>query len=298
MSETGLKCIRRRTGLDPELKSLPSNTYFDNLFTSLPLLKELKDRGYSATGTIRVNRIPNDIPLKSVAQMKKEPRGGMSSTTDSVNKITVVRWVDNAVVSAASTLCGTNPLHPVSRWSAKEKKRVSVSQPKLLDFYNRGMQGTDRMDQNVACYRIGVRIRKWWWPIFAWMIGITVQNAWLVFREKTPCPQLQFIRTVLQVYLKQAQQRPSAGLRRAVARGRNAQLLDDIRFDGMDHFVVPTEKQGTCSNCPSLSERAMKTFIWEAQLQDSSTSSIRPKTSPLRCWRQPIGDHVLASDDA
>ena len=29
--------------------------YFDNLFTTLPLLAELKNRGYNGTGTLRAN---------------------------------------------------------------------------------------------------------------------------------------------------------------------------------------------------------------------------------------------------
>ena len=35
------------------------NFYFDNLFITFPLLKELKDRNYGATGTIRTNRCKN-----------------------------------------------------------------------------------------------------------------------------------------------------------------------------------------------------------------------------------------------
>ena len=47
-------------------KSVPYNIYFDNLFNSFELLKELKDRNYIATGTIRANCL-----LKSVNVMKK-----------------------------------------------------------------------------------------------------------------------------------------------------------------------------------------------------------------------------------
>jgi len=36
-------------------QQLPFNFYFDNLFTGIDLLKELKKRGYGATGTMREN---------------------------------------------------------------------------------------------------------------------------------------------------------------------------------------------------------------------------------------------------
>lgn len=46
-----------------ELAKLPSHNgvkiYFDNFFTSLSLLRHLRQLGYYATGTIRANRIEN-----------------------------------------------------------------------------------------------------------------------------------------------------------------------------------------------------------------------------------------------
>ena len=27
------------------------------------------------------------------------------------------------------------------------------------------MGGVDRMDQNIDNYRMGVRLKKWWWPV-------------------------------------------------------------------------------------------------------------------------------------
>ena len=41
--------------LPEEKRLLPYIFYFDNLFATLPLLKELQDRNYGATGTIRAN---------------------------------------------------------------------------------------------------------------------------------------------------------------------------------------------------------------------------------------------------
>ncbi|XP_018575621.1 piggyBac transposable element-derived protein 3-like [Anoplophora glabripennis] len=51
------------------------NIYFDNLFTGLPLLYHLKERGYGATGTIRENRLPKTCPIidkKSAKKWKEE----------------------------------------------------------------------------------------------------------------------------------------------------------------------------------------------------------------------------------
>jgi len=74
--------------------------------------------------------------------------------------------MDNAVVTMASTDVGTENVSSVKRYSQKHKKHINVSRPKLIAQYNQYMGGTDQMDQNIATYRIGLRGKKWWWPIF------------------------------------------------------------------------------------------------------------------------------------
>ncbi|KAF2903652.1 hypothetical protein ILUMI_02519 [Ignelater luminosus] len=56
--------------LPDDKKSYPYHIVRDNLFTSLNLLRHLREREYSGTGTIRKNRI-----LPSHEQMKKMERG-------------------------------------------------------------------------------------------------------------------------------------------------------------------------------------------------------------------------------
>ncbi|KAH3815914.1 hypothetical protein DPMN_144451 [Dreissena polymorpha] len=38
------------------------------------------------------------------------------------------------------------------------------------------------MDQNINTYRIGIRINKWWWALFAFNLDMVVQNAWVLYR--------------------------------------------------------------------------------------------------------------------
>lgn len=71
----------------------------------------------------------------------------------------------------------------VLRYSAKEKQFVSIDQPALIKRYNNHMGGVDRMDQNVAAYRINVRTKKWWCPMFAFIIDVMAQNSWIFHRQ-------------------------------------------------------------------------------------------------------------------
>ena len=66
-------------------------------------MKSLQDIGYGPTGTRRENRYKK-CPFKVVATMKKEPRGTMEFVADSENKIMVCCWMDNSVVTIASTV--------------------------------------------------------------------------------------------------------------------------------------------------------------------------------------------------
>ena len=63
--------LKNIDALPEDKRLLPYNFYFDNLFTTFSLLKELKDRNYGATGTIRTNRCKN-CPLKLVDARKKQ----------------------------------------------------------------------------------------------------------------------------------------------------------------------------------------------------------------------------------
>ena len=77
---------------------------------------------------------------------------------------------------------GTNydvidPLDSVKRQSASEKKKVSVSRPRVYSSYNSGMGGVDLLDQATNNYRITIRGKKWWWVLFIHMLNVTMVNA-------------------------------------------------------------------------------------------------------------------------
>ena len=57
------------------VRDLPLRLYFDNLFTSLPLLTHLRERGYQTSGTVRENRLPADLPLDDKKEIMKSQRG-------------------------------------------------------------------------------------------------------------------------------------------------------------------------------------------------------------------------------
>ena len=46
-----------------------------------------------------------------------------------------------------------------------------------------GWRWIDRMDQNTAKYRVGVRSKKLWWPVFVFCVEAGIHNAWQIYQK-------------------------------------------------------------------------------------------------------------------
>lgn len=236
-----------------ELPKRNYSIYIDNYFTSLNLLQKLKSDGISCTGTIRANRVEK-APLKPIDKMKKEERGSYDHRTDDNTGLILVRWNDNSVVTVASNSVGVQPIAQAKRWSSAKKREVTIDQPYLISKYNSGMGGTDRMDQNVSQYRIRIRIKKWWWPLFAFIPDVVVQNAWLIYRqtpaaEHQPLSLLQFRRSIIQTYVMKYRLRPDLGRPVGRSRSLSERLPTDVRYDRLHHYINPIPTQRRCAHC-------------------------------------------------
>ena len=238
-------------------KDLPKhngNSYhvvFDNLFTSPRLLRLLADKGMAATGTLRPNRVEG-APLRRLEAMKKEPRGAYDVALDQNSAVCLVRWHDSKVFTFASTYAGVEPLQKANRFSSAEKKRISVDQPKVVQLYNNGMGGVDRLDQDLSCYVTNLRSKKWYWPIFRFFIDLAVQNAYQLYRlqEKIPgAPEhdlLSFRREIAQVYVKTLSSYQPAAVPFPPSRApTDRRVLHEVRTDATAHWIV----QGTQRRC-------------------------------------------------
>jgi len=99
-------------------------------------------------------------PLKEANQLKKECRETFDHRLDRKSGMLALRWNDNNVVTMLSNCFGVEPLTQARRWSAADKKHVQIPMPHMVAQYNCFMGGTDRMDQNIAKFRISIRIKK------------------------------------------------------------------------------------------------------------------------------------------
>lgn len=231
--------------------------YFDNFFTSVNVLSMLKNKNLKATGTVRETRT-NKCPLMNSKDMlKQQERGYFDHRFDTNNEVLVVKWKDSKVVNVASNFGGLHPLGSAKRYSQKEKKVVNIPIPKLIQDYNNGMGGVDLLDKQISLYRIRIRSKKWWWPLFTQMIDITVVNAWRIYQiiSGKNIPLLQFRRKIVLFYLsKNTNSAPHKRGRRST-QAAGGRVSDDIRFDPGNHLIIPIATQRRCAMCGKKTTR-------------------------------------------
>ncbi|XP_065639463.1 piggyBac transposable element-derived protein 2-like [Hydra vulgaris] len=127
-------------------QSLPSGVnykiFFDNYFSSIDILRLLKEKNFLAVATIRKDRLKDaSKKLLNEKDLKKAGRGSSDYIVDVNSGICIVRWYDNNIVQLISNYVGNEPGTPANRWSKKDKKFVTIDRPKIVEIYNAHMGG-------------------------------------------------------------------------------------------------------------------------------------------------------------
>ena len=130
----------------------------DNYFSSTALLRHLSTLGVAAAGAVRAKRMENGL-FRDMVKMNREKSGSSDVVTDVSSNVTVVRWKDNAI----STFTDKQPIQQAKRYSHREKRRVNIEQPNIINQYNMSMGGggVDNMDQNISAFMINLSTKKW-----------------------------------------------------------------------------------------------------------------------------------------
>ena len=58
--------------------------------------------------------------------------------------VCLIRWLDNGVVTLASTLAGVEPQDKVKHWSDSAEEHIDVDRPYAVKLYNNFMGGVDK----------------------------------------------------------------------------------------------------------------------------------------------------------
>ena len=128
----------------------------------------------------------------------------------------------------------------------------------MVSQYNHFMGGVDRMNHSIDNYRMGVRSKKWWLPVFAFTLDASLHNAWQLYRKgdnNSPLDYLGFTRRRVQFYLQKYATHSAIPGRLAATKPIEKSILPGIRFDSAIHFLLPAEKQFKCALCKKNSRK-------------------------------------------
>ena len=166
------------------------------------------------------------------------------------DNISVVKWKDNRPVMVASNKYKKHPLQKASRWDKTQKKHITVDMPDSISIYNKYMGGVDLFDQSVSSYRIRIRSKKWWWPIFAWSVNAQTVCAWRLYRRtKEDTTLLEFVRHIAIGTMKKYRQSKKKPGPRVQPSGPAALT---VRYNGAQHWTGKGNKPNSrCRQCSS-----------------------------------------------
>ena len=116
----GADIVLKLTGHIPNNKGY--KLYFDNYFTYIEPLIELKSKNIWAVGTLRSDHIRGCL-LKSEKYLKKDGRGSYDGAVEKNSMIRIVRWLDNRAVQLAFNFA----------YMEKRKKRHQKRKKRLWD---------------------------------------------------------------------------------------------------------------------------------------------------------------------
>ena len=225
--------------------------YFDNYFTSVPLMEYLKANGVNAAGTIRMNRKALPIGMEGALD-----RGDCDYRV-SEDGLTLFKWQDNKAVYVLSNFHGTD-ISSVKR-TQKDGSKDEFSCPVAVVDYNKYMGGVDKADMLCADQGLSRKSKKWWHRIFFGIIDRTVVNAQIVFSklEGKSVSVLEYRRAVTQAFITRATP-PKVGRPRSTPspqvptkrRKSGYSVSKDIRLQNLGaHWVTYEKKRGRCEIC-------------------------------------------------
>lgn len=170
---------------------------------------------------------------------RKEAHALYDYRIDTTSNVILVKWKDNRVVSLLSNAVGVSPLSKARRYSFDQKTHIEIPQPAVVSSYNKNMGGVDRADQNISCYRISIRGKKWYFPLITWMIDASLCNAYQLARQSGFSQDLlAFRREVATCWLKAYGAQTRHCSRPSTTR--------NIPFDNSGHVVTVDQKRNRC----------------------------------------------------
>nr|XP_004210406.2 piggyBac transposable element-derived protein 4-like [Hydra vulgaris] len=153
--------------------------YFDNYFTTVPLMEYLLQHEVYCCGTIRSDRkyLPKNLKSDKMLQ------SGDFDYGVSAGRLVFYKWKDNKSVTILCNFHGTE--HATVLRTQKDGTRKDFNCPISVKHYNTFIGGVDMVDQLISSYGLSWKTKKWWHQIFFGLIERALCNSFIAFNKIT-----------------------------------------------------------------------------------------------------------------
>ena len=222
------------------------HVYFDNFFTSVPLVRELAQHRTLACGTVRMNR--KELPADVKKTKLKVP--GDLLTRQSGNLL-LTMWHDKRQVAVLSTNQNAGSIDITRRNGSV------VSKPTAIANYNKHMGGVDLCDQNMSYYPAGRESKKWWKYLLWNFFNLSIVNAYVLYTENVLTYTLPKRYTQLDFRLALEDQLRDGFSSRTSRLGRTPKRTIAVNEENVGgHICVRIEgRKRQCVQCASTGQR-------------------------------------------
>ena len=228
--------------------------FFDNFFTTIPLLRDLLKENIYACGTIRKKR--KHEPKEIVNKNDKMQRG-TSVWKISKEGIIYVKWMDNKPVLFSSNFHHPNEEQTIKR-KQKDGSEKEITCLQLVKDYNTHMGYVDQSDMFLSFYKVNRKSRKWWHRLFWHFLDLSVVNAFIIFRDRGPTKSLnlkEFRLAVVAGLVGAAPCTPKIGRKSSDTPPNRykTSVPYEIKFDKCAHLPIHGNKV-RCAHCSTRSQ--------------------------------------------
>lgn len=173
-----------------------------------------------------------------------------------------MKWFDNKPVILASTYVSGTPVETIKRFDKRQRAKIDIPCPSLIKLYNALMGGVDLMDMLVRLYISPLKTRRWYLSIFAQMLDICINNAWLFYRrekcileDRSKEYSLKYFRQcIAEALIQNRKGRKTFAVQNEEYKKIKKPVLprpsEEVRCDKVDHFPIYGTK-GRCRYCKS-----------------------------------------------
>ena len=176
--------------LTSSLRGKNYQIFFDNLYTSVPLLLHLMNHKIYSCGTLRANRVQIPPEIKNTAKTKMLRGKSLTRQDAKTRNLTTTIWQDTKLVRFASTLSSPDGICNARR--RINGRRTDVSQPICAYQYSESYCGVDKSDQYRSYYKVGRTSKRYWKYLLFFALDVTLVNAHIVYKEVLGLPPKKY----------------------------------------------------------------------------------------------------------